>query len=429
MGCAVPIGFILLLLGMLGVWQLRASNEIRVLETEITARGEPLTPEELHAAYRLPAGVRDKTDLFLHFFPQVEQREFTDSFDPFEPFPDRDDLTADRTKPWPQEAEAADFVRRHNDLIEEIKAAALAEGEVRFPINFEDGFTTLLPHVDPLRTAGRLLVLKALLDARQQDSEGAFQTVRARLAMSETMRHEPLLLCQLVSASIHDAGARLVCELLPETDWSNEQLQQLISELQSVDFHAGVKTAYSGERVSGRTLFTNPEMLGSEFALHSQLSTKEDERFFLDVMTQYVNAAELPFPAMLDELEQTNDDINDSMDDTHYLTLLSRIALPAGYAGASALAQAQVKTDAAAAHLAIELYRRKHGAYPKSLAELAPEFLSAVPIDPFDGTPLKYEVRETEIIVYSVSLNRTDEGASDDDEYELDDLVIRVRRK
>jgi len=36
--------------------------------------------------------------------------------------------------------------------------------------------------------------------------------------------------------------------------------------------------------------------------------------------------------------------------------------------------------------LAVELFRRRHGGYPQSLADLIPEFVSEIPRDPFGST-------------------------------------------
>lgn len=44
----------------------------------------------------------------------------------------------------------------------------------------------------------------------------------------------------------------------------------------------------------------------------------------------------------------------------------------------------------ARAGIAVELYRRRHGAWPESLEQLVPEFLDAVPVDPFTGKALEY---------------------------------------
>ncbi len=40
--------------------------------------------------------------------------------------------------------------------------------------------------------------------------------------------------------------------------------------------------------------------------------------------------------------------------------------------------------------IALEQYRRKHGNFLETLEQLIPEFLTAVPLDPFDGKPLRY---------------------------------------
>jgi hypothetical protein len=52
--------------------------------------------------------------------------------------------------------------------------------------------------------------------------------------------------------------------------------------------------------------------------------------------------------------------------------------------------------------LAAERYRRQDGAWPQSLAELVPHYLTAVPLDPVDGEPLRYRRTDTGAVIYSV---------------------------
>ncbi|MGO8764419.1 MAG: hypothetical protein ACLQSR_04695 [Limisphaerales bacterium] len=40
--------------------------------------------------------------------------------------------------------------------------------------------------------------------------------------------------------------------------------------------------------------------------------------------------------------------------------------------------------------VALEQYRAAHSQYPAALSELAPNYLDATPVDPFDGQPLHY---------------------------------------
>src|SRR5690606_1796877 len=52
-----------------------------------------------------------------------------------------------------------------------------------------------------------------------------------------------------------------------------------------------------------------------------------------------------------------------------------------------------MQRDAALVALALEVYRRDTGAYPPTLAPLAPAYLPEIPRDRFDGGPLKYALK------------------------------------
>lgn len=70
--------------------------------------------------------------------------------------------------------------------------------------------------------------------------------------------------------------------------------------------------------------------------------------------------------------------------------LIARLMLPAvAQVSLSALLQDARKQQALAA-LALERFFVKHARYPAALAELTPEFLPAIPLDPCDGKPLRY---------------------------------------
>jgi hypothetical protein len=62
------------------------------------------------------------------------------------------------------------------------------------------------------------------------------------------------------------------------------------------------------------------------------------------------------------------------------------------------------------AGLACERYRMKAGKWPASLESLVPEYLPTMPLDPYDGKPLRLKVLPDGIVVYSIGLNKIDEG-------------------
>jgi hypothetical protein len=64
--------------------------------------------------------------------------------------------------------------------------------------------------------------------------------------------------------------------------------------------------------------------------------------------------------------------------------------------------------------LALERYRLAQGRWPDHLRELAPDYLPAVPIDPFDGRELRYKRLPDGVLIYSVGPDKQDnDGALD----------------
>jgi hypothetical protein len=82
---------------------------------------------------------------------------------------------------------------------------------------------------------------------------------------------------------------------------------------------------------------------------------------------------------------------------------------------------------------ALAAYRADHGSYPADLAALVPKYLPAVPEDLFSGGPIRYKREDTGYIVYSVGINRKDDGGrtfgEGADDEGCDDWVIRVPGK
>jgi hypothetical protein len=68
------------------------------------------------------------------------------------------------------------------------------------------------------------------------------------------------------------------------------------------------------------------------------------------------------------------------------------------------------RRDATEMALALDLWRRRHGNWPTSLDQLVPDLLPAVPPDRADGQPLRYALRDGKPVLYSLGLDRDDDG-------------------
>ncbi len=109
--------------------------------------------------------------------------------------------------------------------------------------------------------------------------------------------------------------------------------------------------------------------------------------------------------------------------------LMLRIRDPVGLLLAGSLADdaqhtilSALRRDAAlramAVFLAVRAYEVEHGQPPEDLAQLVPEYLPAIPLDPYDGQPLRYLRRDVPGLppeawaVYSIGENGGDDGGT-----------------
>jgi hypothetical protein len=58
-------------------------------------------------------------------------------------------------------------------------------------------------------------------------------------------------------------------------------------------------------------------------------------------------------------------------------------------------------------------FRLARGKLPERLTELVPQFLPDVPIDPFDGKPLRYHHLAKGYVIYSIGIDGHDGGGKE----------------
>jgi hypothetical protein len=63
---------------------------------------------------------------------------------------------------------------------------------------------------------------------------------------------------------------------------------------------------------------------------------------------------------------------------------------------------------------------------PDQLSELVQDYLPAVPIDPFDGQPIRYRRTDDGFLLYSVGADRTDDGGVMKRNTNKPDIVIEI---
>jgi len=132
----------------------------------------------------------------------------------------------------------------------------------------------------------------------------------------------------------------------------------------------------------------------------------------LDLSTQAVDIARQPLEeqaALFDKLAERSKERRSSALDM-YWNSQGNLAINEWIAVASANLRTHATLRCAQVALALEEFRLKHDRWPNSLAELEKEIDIKIPLDPFDGRPLRYLKRTDGVTVYSVGRDRTDNG-------------------
>lgn len=402
----------LIVLPFLGIYMYRVSGD-RALEKKIEAlqaQGQPVTLSELNDRYSLPLGVENAADYYLDAFDNhvkwdQEEAEGLPVFGQAE-FPARTAGLEPSMK-----ALINDYLQDNQEVLSTLHEAATMP-HCRYPVDFTDGFNARIYWLGPLRDSARLLQLQALITIDNNDLDAAFQSIRCSMALGQSIQANTLVE-QLVRIAVFALNLNTIERLLNQCDLSDEQLQSLTSLIESEDVKSGLYAAFQGERCMGLAIFKSPSSaaadgLGQGFPVRAMAPLRaigylqRDTITYLDLMQNY-----------LDRLEQPSHIVMQLPQDEERGGLFTRILAPALGRVSQLAFRAQTDQKTAITACAIERYRIAHQQLPAALQDLVPAYLEAVPLDPFDGEPLRYKKLAPGYVVYSVGDDLSDDGGQE----------------
>ena len=414
-------------------WNRAAAQRVEAHLAGIRQLGEPVSGSEMLASYQTPD--EDATEFWLVAFGELENPSFEAAARALPIVGESDDPIPAPGQPWAQQAEVVAFLETFAAPLDSLHTAAEMGGSARYPLHFQ-GIATLLPHVETARTAARMLSLEFHLRLREGNTAAATRSLRTLFRLGRSLENEPILISQLVQVAIHQMGLELVRKHVPLANFADDEVEMLQNEIREIDVKQSFVLAQQGERVFGISAFTNQEemaaIVGGSGAASRLLGSNEDFAFYLETMTNVVEAVKKPWPEAMAASTESAELI-----EARTKTWLERLRypvtamlVPAVEAALSAAAQGHAACQLTDAALAIERFQRSHGALPPSWDDLVPEFLPAVPLDPFDDAarPLRFRRDEESLRIYSIGRDRVDDGGDfDGDFWETPDLLYRRR--
>ncbi len=288
-------------------------------------------------------------------------------------------------------------------------------------------FNTMFPHYQKIRALARLLSLQAQVDAEKGDAGGAMRASLDAVQMGETMaRGGPLIgmlvgvACQAIGRQqawkatdhLNAAQARMAAhrleiirmshvpfaDTMQEEEWAGQAgfLELMRRPGWSGELASAIAPDPSGGQ-SGNSLGRG--MFATRIRLIGKRRILADYTRALDGMIaegRQPFAARSPVPAV----SPAADPISDMITPVFGNTRLNEV-------------KADTENALLLTTLALRAYRLDHGAYPLTLAGLAPGYLQAVPADPFAlSGPLRYKPLGARYVLYSVGPDGKDDGGA-----------------
>jgi hypothetical protein len=280
------------------------------------------------------------------------------------------------------------------------------------------------------RRAATLLRYDALDQAHRGNIAAAVESCRACLNAARSLGDEPFLISQMIRIACVAVACDMVERTLAQGEAREADLAALQKLLVEEEKHPTLLVGLRGERAGMNDLFTKlgdgtmtMEMLVGPGGLNVadlDLTTRlfgftrsnihREHVRSLELMNRMVDAARLPAHEQSLAIQAVETDLRAQVPTAP----LMRLLFPAVQNVARTSQRKTALVRSLMVLVAVERYRLKRGKWPDTLEDLKPDFLKAIPLDPFDGKPIRYLKRGDGVTVYSVGHDGVDNGGTID---------------
>jgi hypothetical protein len=399
--------------GMVVLFVLSGKSGLEKEIAAIRAAGYPTNFAEQGKYYSIPEGVPNAADVYSKAFdayqePSEELKKHLPIWRPNIMAVPRGPLDSDSVEA------IISHVQANKDTLEFLDKAAAIE-HCRYDLDFSQGMTMSLPYGTDISNCARLLAAQTLLLAHRSNGDAVVKNIAKQLAQAESLKKEPILTSQLSRMGCIAFCRQSVEYTLNQMTLTNEQLTALQQQLSQVYRDNPMVMGVIGERCFFIELFRNIYDIDLGQMTYPSPPPKfiripgvsdRNIAMLLKLLGQCMDAMNLPAQQRLTRYRE----ISAEADDLSIFYSLTKMGVPAIEAIFKIDPQATAQIDCAIVALGIERYRLAKGSLPKVLDDLVPRYIDEVPIDPFDGKPVRYKLTEPGYIVYSIGEDGTDEG-------------------
>ena len=320
-------------------------------------------------------------------------------------------------------------------VLDQITEAA-RRPRAQYDLRYADGPNALLPHLAIHKSMAGKLRTRSAARVAAGDTAGAAEDIDTILRLAELTGEDPVLIGYLVRVAIQSSAFSAFWDGTSQHAWSDTQLAAFQRRFEGLKQRDSLVQAFRGERLFGKTTFElmrvgklDPDIFGATesdesgnsfgWGLVPRAWLLQSQAYHSKVLDQVVGALQRCDPergiaakGSIWETERVDQTLFDTAGRRFHPYRIFTELLLEGLAMVHTKADRSLTTSRLAITVAaLERHRLATGTYPKSLDDLVPRFLVAVPLDPMDGQPLRYRLNaDGTFTVYGVGTNHADDN-------------------
>jgi hypothetical protein len=306
-------------------------------------------------------------------------------------------------------------------------------------------FSMSLPEMEDFRNAARLLALDARVKAAHGQMPRAMEDVRAMFALARHGMTNPILVPLLIACGTDEMAVHTLEAVLKSAQppapllaglglsASEEYGRNLprVFRMEEAFVVSAMVDIGIGEDVSVQEamgfpgaprpvlqeVLTDPLLAGWRVFL-----AQEEMVAYRAGIREYQRLAAMPYYEAAKEWRELAEPANICR-----RGIMAAMLMPAIGQCATVVTRADARHAVACMAVAAARYRAEKGRLPETLDALVPEYLPAVPRDPFDGKPLRMVARDGRLVFYSIGPDMKDDGgAVFDEENHTGDIIFSL---
>ncbi len=404
------LAIVLLMVAIWGCWIIWGNCQLAKIQDQLHKEGYALTPKELAKRYPLIPDSENAAVIFRKVRKQINNTDDS-MIDLKKVYIIGTAKYPVSGKPLPKNIldESKKFMALHTKAMKLLRTAN-KKPKCRIMVDFVN-FN--LSDLNNLRSYARKFMLSAVINTEEGNIDQAVADIADGLKFANHLKNEPMIITLLVKEACDAVMLQQVIELLKYHNLNDSQLLKLSGQIRNCENKGAFQRALSHNMAYidlsyQESLKALSKSRWMEIAAYATGLKSPNKIMFYRFLKRFCEAAGKPFPQALKDAKVIDEKLRKLppyyFSQKHFLSNTLRLFIR------EASISAEIRLILTM--IAIKRYQMKYKILPKKLTDLVPGFMKSVPLDPFDGKPLRYKIIKGGFVVYSIGNDSTDDGGN-----------------